>query len=72
MAIGRLCNLKASGAVFANCARNDSLGLDFTHTHIVYAYQLYLNARWERDIRLPQWTNRGAPTWCNVFAENSA
>ena len=72
MAIGRLCNLKASGATFANCARNDSLGLDFTHTHIVYAYQLYLNARWERDIRLPQWTNRGAPAWRFNFAENSA
>ena len=71
-AIGRYANLKASGATFANCARNDSLGLDFTHTNIVYAYQLYLNARWERDTRLPQWTNRGAPAWRLAFAEFSA
>lgn len=71
-AIGQFVNIKASCLIFANCARNDSLGLDFTHTNIVYAYQLYLSARWERDIRPPIWTNRGAPAWHKAITENSA
>lgn len=72
MAIGRYANLKASGATFANCARNDSLGLDYTHLPVPDAYRRYLLARWNLDSRLPQWTNRGALAWRLAFAENSA
>ncbi len=65
-------NLKASNAIFTNCARNDSLGLDYSHWEITEAYQAYLTARWTRDTRPPCWTNRGAPKFANAFAENSA
>ena len=71
-AIGRYANLKATGAVFANCARNDTHGLEFTHLPITEAYQAYLSARWSRDSRPPTWTNRGAPAWKIDFAEISA
>jgi len=41
---------------FANCARNKSLGLDFTeYSDIEYAYQLYLAHRWDTDKREPTW-----------------
>ena len=71
LATGRLCNLKATGAVFANCARNDGLGLDYTHLPVPESYRRYLIARWNLDSRLPKWTNRGAPAWRLAFAENS-
>lgn len=32
---------------FANCARNQSLGIDFSHVYpVTKAYRLYLQARW--------------------------
>ena len=41
---------------FVNCARNKDKGVDFIHVQDVFtAYQLYLNARWEMDIKEPAW-----------------
>lgn len=54
---------------FPNCARNKSLGLDFTNiSDVHYAYMVYLNHRWQQDTlkgRTPKWTLRGYP----IFAE---
>ena len=45
---------------FVNCAGNKSLGLDYTDmTDVHKAYQLYLNDRWDRDIRRPIWSRNG-------------
>lgn len=45
---------------FANCARNKSVGVDYTNTDNVYiAYQMYLNDRWESDKRTPTWYGHG-------------
>lgn len=65
MAIGKYCNLKASTNFnkFANCARNDGKGIDYTYKPLTEAYQAYLRARWATDTRPPTWTNRGAPAW---------
>jgi hypothetical protein len=42
---------------FANCARNLSKGVDFTHEKdVTIAYQLYLSERWETDVREPVWS----------------
>ena len=42
---------------FANCARNLSKGVDYTHEKdVTLAYQLYLSDRWETDAREPEWT----------------
>lgn len=58
---------------FVNCARNETLGLDFTDVEDVHeAYRRYLNARWdlarqracdERGYQQPRWTNREKPEW---------
>lgn len=41
---------------FVNCARNKSLGIDYTNEDDVHlAYQLYLNERWENDKKEPKW-----------------
>lgn len=40
----------------ANCARNLSIGVDFSHVEDVYkAYTLYLQQRWKLDKRAPMW-----------------
>ena len=42
---------------FSNNARNLEQGVDFSHeSDTIKAYQLYLNARWEKDKREPKWT----------------
>lgn len=46
-----------------NCAKNSSLGLDFTHLPVHDAYKAYLNSRWDTDKRSPTWTKSEAPTW---------
>lgn len=53
-------------AKFVNCARNDSRGIDYSHLPVHEAYQAYLRARWEIDIRPPTWTNRGEPSWRKI------
>lgn len=41
---------------FVNCARNKSLGIDYTHiTDVHLAYKLYLINRWLTDKRKPTW-----------------
>lgn len=41
---------------FANCARNKSLGIDYTDYHDVHqAYIDYLDERWSKDKRVPTW-----------------
>jgi hypothetical protein len=41
---------------FANCTRNEKLGIDHRNNTCVFsAYQLYLNDRWDNDIRQPEW-----------------
>lgn len=54
---------------FINCARNKSLGMDFTSVNDVpMAYQQYLVNRWHNDKRPPKWTRRGPPEWAQEFA----
>lgn len=49
---------------FVNCARNKSLGIDYTDIADVHeAYRLYLSDRWLTDKRDPKWTKRDMPTW---------
>lgn len=49
---------------FADCARNQALGLDFTgHADGVHeGYRAYLAARWQSAPRPPRWKN-GQPWW---------
>ena len=49
-----------------NSARNEGLGLDFTHLEPTQAYRAYLAERWRmaREAgRPPRWGSRGAPWW---------
>jgi len=47
---------------FANAARREDLGIDFTGIHDpVTAYRYYLNARWFLD--QPRFTNSAPPDW---------
>lgn len=47
---------------FANCARNTTLGLDFTHVEDVHlAYRQYLSAKWQ--LTGASWRARKPPTW---------
>jgi hypothetical protein len=40
---------------FVNCARNKSLGVDYTHVSDVHeAYKLYIQHRWRTDKRTPK------------------
>ncbi len=40
---------------FVNCARNKSLGIDYTHiTDVHEAYKLYIQHRWRTDKRTPK------------------
>lgn len=49
---------------FVNCARNKSLGIDYTDIEDVHeAYRLYMSERWLNDKRMPLWTRRGPPDW---------
>lgn len=48
---------------FQNSAKNDGLGLDFTHLPVPKSYRQYLIARWETDKRAVTFQNRGAPEW---------
>jgi hypothetical protein len=48
---------------FANCARNASLGLNFSDVPVPTSYRRYLCARWAMDPRSPKWTNRTRPDW---------
>lgn len=42
---------------FANCAANKDKGVDYKHiSDTIHAYQLYLNDRWDTDIREPVWS----------------
>ena len=46
---------------FVNCAANESLGISYKHVDCVYtAYKLYLNERWDNDVRTPTWQGRVA------------
>ena len=48
--------------VFANCAARQDMGINYKHVEDVpTAYRLYLIDRWERDKRIPKWTNRSRP-----------
>ncbi len=49
---------------FCNCARNTSLGLDFTSLPVITAYRRYLAAKWGREH--PGWTRGEAPAWRKV------
>lgn len=53
---------------FQNSARNEGLGLDFTHLPVPVSYQEYLMARWPEDKRAVTFTNRGAPIWSRLAA----
>lgn len=45
---------------FQNCARNKEHGVDYTEeADTIWAYQLYLAARWETDKRAPTWYGVG-------------
>lgn len=51
---------------FANCARNKSLNVDFTHipnTHA--AYRLYSKCRWQNDTIKLSWEYGEEPYWRN-------
>ena len=48
---------------FQNSARNDGLGLDFTHLPVPQSYREYLKKRWSSDVRPPKFTNRLWPEW---------
>ena len=51
---------------FVNCARNQSLGVDFTHINDVHsAYRLYTNERWRRDTIKLSWNYGQEPEWRN-------
>ena len=42
---------------FANCAKSKDKGLDYSMVNDIHlAYRLYLKARWDLDIRKPEWT----------------
>jgi hypothetical protein len=58
---------------FVNCARNLSIGVDFTHlTSVTDAYQEYLNYRWAfTDKRPPRWTRGNTmPVWVTWEVRN--
>lgn len=45
---------------FVNCAANNSLGISYKHlTNVFDAYKLYLNDRWELDVKTPTWYGIG-------------
>lgn len=46
---------------FQNSARNEKLGLDFTHLPVHQGYREYLAARWTTDKKPPTWTGRKQP-----------
>ena len=48
---------------FANCAKNDSLGIDYTAYPVYEAYRKYLVCRWEHDTIKLTWKNRNKPSW---------
>jgi len=50
---------------FANCARNKSLGIDFTTiTNVHDAYKNYLCERWKNDKLTPVWKGGAIdPKW---------
>lgn len=49
---------------FVNCARNSSLGLDFTTEPDVHmAYRKYLIEKWKHEKGKARWTNRAPPAW---------
>jgi hypothetical protein len=44
---------------FVNCARNKTLGIDYSHIeNTLEAYKMYLNDRWKKDKIIPKWTNK--------------
>lgn len=46
----------ATPKTWPNCARNKSLGIDYTQEDTVFtAYNSYLQERWKRDKRPPTW-----------------
>ena len=58
----RAKRLPHGDTLFANCARNLSVGVDFSHVpNTVLAYRLYLNARWK--LSPPRFTNTDPPFW---------
>lgn len=43
--------------MFANCARHKQKGIDYSETApVTEAYKLYLNDRWDTDVRTPSWS----------------
>lgn len=48
---------------FANCARNESLRLDFTALPVVEAYREYLKRKWALDGMKARWTRHAPPRW---------
>lgn len=46
---------------FVNCAANKSKGVSYKHiVDTTVAYQLYLNDRWDSDVRTPTWYGEAA------------
>lgn len=48
---------------FQNSARNDGLGIDYTHLPVPISYREYLKHRWATDTKPVTWTRRGPPEW---------
>lgn len=49
---------------FANCARNQSLGIDYSFVDNVHAaYRLYSRERWSNDTIKLTWNNGKRPFW---------
>lgn len=55
--------IELHSTTFANCARNNSLNLDFTRLPVPLSYRAYLSARWAQDKLPPIWTGRTPPDW---------
>lgn len=48
---------------FQNSARNEGVGLDYSHLPVVEAYRLYIQERWKTDSRPVTFRKRGFPSW---------
>jgi hypothetical protein len=48
---------------FANCAANQSVGVDFKHLEVHTAYRAYLSERWRLDKIEPKWYDGKEPEW---------
>lgn len=48
---------------FQNSARNEGMGIDYSHLPVTQAYREYLAHRWDTDTNPVAFTNRGEPEW---------